>query len=169
MSKNSEIQIPGKTGKQSITQLITRNLNKHGEIKGKNKKETKNLRSMCCHHKYTKKGKLRPAIYNDGNGVCTCELCGQKFTTHLASGEEIKEVTGNFMQYVNQSKYATVAASLGKDTETYLAKMSVDVNHFPKVYGRINKAIEKKEKTKKRKNKNKRGLTSDSDSYGSWR
>ena len=162
-------QIPmGKN--QSIVKIITQSLNKHGEIKGRDKQETKNLKDMCMHHKLTKKGVLRPAIYNDGNGVCTCELCGKKFTTHLATKGEIKDVTANLMQYVDQAKYSTVAADLGKQTEGYLADLSIKVRQFKKVYSRVKKAINKKENTKKKKKKSRRGNNgSDSDSFGSWR
>ena len=35
--------------------LISKANRKHGLLKGKNKKETKQLRMMCPHHKITKK------------------------------------------------------------------------------------------------------------------
>ena len=75
--------------KGSITAKITDSLNKRGEIKGRNKKETKNLKAMCMHHKYTKKGKLRPEIINDGAGKCTCTMCTHSFSTEIKKKEKV--------------------------------------------------------------------------------
>ena len=48
-------------------------------IRGKSKKETKQLLAICPHHVYSKKGKLKPTIDYD-NGMCTCYLCGATFS-----------------------------------------------------------------------------------------
>lgn len=153
---------------KSTVQAVTNSLNKHGEIKGKDKKETKNLRAMCPHHKITKKGKIKPTIYNDGNGTCICEMCGHRFPTHLYTNDETKKVVGEMTQILDQSRYLAEAADLGKDTKAYLAQTSVSVAHFPKTYKKIRKVVEKSESTKRRKNKghNQKG---GSESYGGWR
>lgn len=167
MAKNKINEIP-QLKKGSLVQTITNNLNKHGEIRGSSKTETKNLRAMCPHHKINKKGKIKPTISNDGNGTCTCTMCGAKFSTHLYSKEESDKIVGKFRGMLDQSRFMTQAADLGKDTQSYLARLSVDTSHFGKTYGKIKKAIEKNESVKKKKNRNK-GFGGGSENYGGWR
>lgn len=163
--KRTEIKV---AGGRSTVQVVTNSLNKHGEIRGKDKKESKNLKAMCPHHKITKKGKIKPTVYNDGNGTCTCEMCGHKFPTHLYDKDETGKIVGKMTQLLDQSRYLAEAADLGKDTKQYLASTSVSVSHFPKTYGKIKKVVEKSENTKRRKNKG-RGGRGGSEVYGGWR
>lgn len=162
MGKKNELDIKG-----SLVATITNNLNKHGEIRGESKKQRKMLKAACPHHKITKKGKIKPTIYNDGNNTCTCEMCGAKFTTHLHTKEETKKIVGNMKEMLDQARFMNQAADLGKETATYLAKLSVDVSHFSKTYGKIKKAVERSENVKNKKKKN-RGNGGGS-SYGAWR
>lgn len=163
--KRTELKVAA--GKSSV-QVVTNSLNKHGEIRGENKKETKNLRALCPHHKITKKGKIKPTVYNDGNGTCTCEMCGHKFPTHLFDKDETSKIVGKMTQMLDQSRYMAEAADLGKETKNYLAQTSVQVAHFPKTYGKIKRVVEKSDSTKKRKNKNRNGRGG-SETYGGWR
>lgn len=165
MAKKNDVNIKG-----SIVATITNNLNKHGEIKGENKKETKNLKAMCPHHKITKKGKIRPTVTNDGNGTCYCSMCGHKFSTHLYTKDETKKIVGKFTGMLDQARFMNEAADLGKDTGAYLARLSVETSHFKKTYGKIKKAVERTEhvKKKKRGNNNRNGGNS-STNYGGWR
>ena len=146
--KNGKFNFDGKT---SIVAMITDNLNKHGEIKGSSKKETKNLKAMCPHHKITKKGKKRPTVYNDGNGTCTCEMCGAKFSTHLYNKDESNKIVGKFKSMLDQARFMAEATDLGKDTNNYLAKLSVDTAYFGKTYGKIKHVVERSDNMKKRK------------------
>lgn len=165
MSKDFKKQ----NGKQATVVKVTNSLNKHGVIKGKDKKETKMLKWQCPHHKLTKKGKLKSMIYNDGNGVCSCSMCGHKFPPRIANKTEIAKVVNKTIQYVDQARYMVTAADLGQESETYLERLSVDINRFPKVYGRIGHVINKHDNTKKKKNKNRnRYNDSGSSSYGGW-
>lgn len=161
-NKNNEVNIKG-----SIVATVTDSLNKHGEIRGSSKKETKNLKAMCPHHKITKKGKIKPTIYNDGQGTCTCEMCGAKFTTHLYSKEESNKVIGKMKMMLDQARFMNQAADTGKETGLYLAKLSVDLSHFGKTYGRMKKAVERTEDMKKRKNKSRNNAGGSN--YGSWK
>lgn len=165
-NKKTEIKVG--SGKSTV-QIVTNSLNKHGEIRGDNKKETKNLKAMCPHHKITKKGKIKPTVYNDGNGTCTCEMCGHKFPTHLFDKDEIGKIVGKMTQTLDQARYMAEAADLGKETKAYLAQTSVSVSHFPKTYGKIKHVVEKSENTKKKKNRNRNGGRGGSESYGGWR
>ena len=77
--------------KGNIVATITANLNKHGEIKGSNKKETKNLKAMCPHHKLTKKGKNKAMVWNNGDGSLKCTMCDNRVPTDLKSKEDVKK------------------------------------------------------------------------------
>ena len=74
---------------------ITKSLNKKGEIRGRSKKETKKLKAMCTHNKYNKKGKLKAAVFNTGDGYCICELCGKRFPTKLFDDNELKGIVND--------------------------------------------------------------------------
>lgn len=155
--------------KGSVAERISKSLNKHGEIKGENKKETKNLKAMCNHHKLTKKQKIKAMVYNNGNGQCTCTMCGKSFPTHLYDHEELMKVVGKTQSIVSQAAFMTAAAGLGKDTEKFIAELSIYLNQFPKVYGKVKTVVEKSEKVKKKK-KNKGYNNNDgSENYGGWR
>lgn len=165
MAKNkNKVEIKG-----SIVATITNNLNKRGEIKGNTKKETKNLKAMCTHHKINKKGKIKPAIYNDGNGVCVCELCGHKFDAHIYDKGELNKIVNKFTNVLDQSKYMAQASDLGKDTIEYLGELSVGVSHFSKTYNKISNVVRRADNIKNKKKKNKFGGDDGSTSYGGWR
>lgn len=151
----------------NIVAAVTESLNKHGEIKAKNKKETKNLKAMCPHHKINKKGKIKPTVCNDGNGVCYCTMCGHKFSTHLYTNDESKKIIDKFTGMLDQARFMNEAADLGKETGNYLGRLSVDTSHFGKTYKKIKKAVERTEhvKKKKRDRRNNNG----GNSYGGWK
>lgn len=170
MSKNNMKENDVKIVKGSIVATITNSLNKHGEIKGQNKKETKNLRAMCPHHRINKKGKIKPTIWNDGNGTCTCEMCGAKFTTHLYNKEELDKILGKTKAVLDQSRYMCESADLGKETAQFLADLSVKFSQFGKTYGKMKHSVERSENMKKKKNgKGKKTNGSGSENYGGWR
>lgn len=156
------------TGKKNVVDIITASRNKHGEIRGENKKETKNLKAICTHHYRNKKGKIKAAIINDGNGICTCELCGHRFPTKLYQKDDVDKQVGKVRELVDQSKFMVQSADLGKEGLHYLCTLSTYLTKFPKYYGKVKHTVEKSENTKKRKNKN-RNSNSGSESYGGWR
>lgn len=156
----------------SIVATVTNSLNKHGEIKGKDKKETKNLRAMCPHHKITKKGNIKATIINDGAGTCTCLMCGASWSTDLPDKDEVKKILKPVKELLDMSRFLAEAADLGKETKAYLAKVSVDMAHLPKTYNKITHVVKKSEsiKNKKRKgNKNNNSYDGGSQRYGGWK
>jgi uncharacterized Zn finger protein (UPF0148 family) len=164
MGKNKNINTMNIKG--STVSEVTNNLNKHGEIRGNNKNQTKNLRALCPHHKINKKGKLKMTIVNNGNGECTCLMCGRKFRTQLFDKKEVKDSVEDVREILDQARFMNIAADLGKETELYLAKVSVDISHLPKTYKRIRKATERTDSLKNKKKKSKKNYTP---SYGGWR
>ena len=156
-----------KNGK-SIVARVTDNLNKHGEIRGSSKKETKNLKAMCPHHKITKKGKVKPTVQNDGQGTCTCEMCNSKFTTHLANKDEINKIVRKTAEMLSQARFMAESADLGNETKAYLANVSVLLRQFPGVYNDITKVVKKSNDVKKKKKHN-GGGDNVSGNLGAWR
>ena len=168
MSKQMKDNKPVNIVKGNIVDTITNSLNKHGEIKGSNKKETKNLKVVCNHHRKNKKGKIRATIESDGNGGRVCTMCGQTISTHLYTSEEVHKTIGKTQTMLSQTAYMIQAAELGKDTAMYVANLSVNLSHFPKVYGKVKHVVERTDSAKKKKKKN-RGNNPGSESLGSWR
>ena len=164
---NGKKEIGGESCRQIVTQ-VTKSLNKHGEIRGKNKQQTKSLRAACPHHKITNKGKIKPTIVNRGDGTCYCTMCNRQFTTRLFTDDELGKVTGNFRSVLDQARFMATAADLGKDTTEYLTRISVDASLFKKTYGRIKKVVQKSNDVRSKKNKN-RSKGGGSESYGGWK
>ena len=124
-----------------IIDIISKNLNKKGRIKGKTKKETKALIAMCVHHKKNK------------------TINGQ-----LASDEEVAEIMKRPLAMIEQMKF--MAASMGADKETmrFVTTLSSLNARAPKVYRDMRKIVEKKSHLKNKKtNRNQNA------SFGGWR
>lgn len=165
MGKKKEIS--SESARQMVAQ-VTKSLNKHGEIRGKNKQQTKSLKAACPHHKITAKGKIKPTIVNRGDGTCYCSMCDHQFTTRLYNHDELEKITGNFRGVLDQARFMVTAADLGKETSEYLTRISVDTSMFKKTYGRIRKAVEKNNDVRGKKNKN-RNRGGGSENYGGWK
>lgn len=148
---------------------ITKSLNKKGEIRGRSKKETKKLKAMCTHHKYNKKGKLKAAVFNTGDGYCICELCGKRFPTKLFDDNELKGIVHDMKTINEQAKYMAVAIGGGKEAIDYFAKTGVVLQSYQKNYKKIRFTAQKQSKIhgKNKKNHNRNGMGG-SAQFGSW-
>ena len=147
--------------------LVTKNLNKKGVLKGNNKKETKELRAFCAHHKKSnKKHKDKPLTYNDGTGKCYCPACQKSFPTEFKDKAELKKFSKELDGLFQQAKFVSIAVN-GDNRMVYsVGKLSLEMKKFFKVYGRIRKVSEKRDKIKHKKNKNN---NNGSAQFGSWR
>ena len=158
MSKNKfEVTKPVK--------LVTEALNKKGALKGKSKKETKVLKALCPHHKYSKKGKLKPTIFNNGDGTCVCTMCGKKFPASLYNNENLGQIVGDMKTLNEQSKYMAVATGAGPATIDYYSQFGVMIGNYKKSYKKLRNVIAKQDSIKQKKKK-RAGTTSAQ--YGSW-
>lgn len=153
--------------RNKIIARITESRNKHGKIKGKDKKETKALKYMCFHHYYSKKGNIKPATINDNNGHIVCEMCGRTINTEIRKDSDIEEMIRNMMNIVDQTKFIVEASGMGAEAEDYLAKFSVELMKFKKVYKNVTKVALKNENVKTKKKKQK-SSGSGSENFGSW-
>ena len=155
----------GKTFK--AVSAISKARNKNGKIKGKNKKETKYLKRACAHHYYNKKGKLKPAFFNDSNGKCVCTLCERSFQTKIESKDNVRNDLEKTLSLANQAVTAAVAGGLGEKAVEKIVNFKVLLEEFPKDYSRIMKAISKEDNIKKKKKNNNNG-GGGSSQYGGW-
>ena len=146
---------------------ISKSLNKKGEIRGRSKKETKKLRAMCTHHKYNKKMKLKPAIFNTNDGYCVCTLCGKRFPTKLFDDNELKGIVGDMKTINEQAKYMSVAIGGGKEAVDYFTKTGAVLQSYQKNYKKIRFIAQKQSKIHGKK-KNKRNVATGSSQFGSW-
>lgn len=158
-----------RNAKIKSVQQCTKSMTKKGKLKGKNKKETRMLRNICTHHKYTKNGRLKPTIWNNEEGVCFCTMCGASFSTEPSTKSEIKNIVSPLKERTQQLKFATVACGLGQKTVDYATTMSVFLDQFSKVYNKTMKVAVKQNDAKYRKNNKGRNRRSNGSSrYGGW-
>ena len=155
-------------GDKSVVQMITNNLNKHGRIRGKNKKETKAMQEACPHHVIDrKKGKIkRKYSYNSETNTCTCKLCGKSWSATVENFDKLDKHLDKTDEYINQAKLFNVANGGGEHAQKYLAETAIHVGNFRKTYKKLGNAVLKQDKFKKKKKDNR---NSGSSQYGSWR
>lgn len=169
--KNDTFKVEGIKNGKSLVSTITNNLNKHGEIKGENKKETKKLKAVCPHHRVNKKGKIRPTIENH-DGVCYCKMCGAEFRAPLYENKELSAIVNKYKGVLNQAKFITQSADMGENMIGFFANANIYASETKKQYKKIRKIAEKSDRIKKKKggkNRNNGGYNSNSsDNYGSW-
>lgn len=145
--------------------LISNSLGKKGRIRGKSKKETKQLLAICPHHVYSKKGKLKPTIDYD-NGTCTCYLCGATFSAAPYDNAEFNKKHDDMTEIIDQAKFMSVEIGGGAETNEFLSSYAAQHKKFKKVYGKIKDVAVKQSKIKK--SKKKKSNSGGSSRYGSW-
>ena len=149
---------------------ITECMNKKGEIKGKSKKETKELRARCMHHRYTQRGKIRMAIKNNEDGYATCRLCKARFTTTPYAMEYVKKCIHKVQEIVNQMKFICIACNMGQDTQKYLEQLAILLSVLKKTYKKMLKVALKRDKIKNKQNSSKRRKNKeDAQTFGHWK
>lgn len=164
MSKeNKEKQ--GKSRIPAPVKAVTAHLNKKGKLRGKNKKETKMLYSICQHHIVSQNGKVKARISNN-DGMCTCKICGEQFPAAPFSNTEVKDAIGSVKQIVNQAKFLATALNAGEDTTKAFSEDAVMLQTLSKRYKRITKIAKKQGDMKKKKKGN--GNNNGSQQLGSW-
>ena len=145
-------------------QVTNKALTKKGKLKGRNKKETKELKNMCVHHRITKRGKLKPAYFID-NGECVCKMCQHRFPAKFFNSDEVDERFEDMTELVDQYKYLAVAVNAGNSACDYAAKFAVELPKIKKSYKKVVKIAKKQSNISKKKHKKK---YSGSSQYGSW-
>lgn len=145
--------------------VVTKYRNKKGDLKGKNKKETKMLKGICPHNCYSKKGKKKPTIFNNNDGTCICTMCGEKFPAKFYDNQELGNIVGDMKTLNNQAKYIATASDAGNDTVKFFSEVGVNLVNYKKYYKRVRKYVSTHDRIK---NKKKKKQTAGSSQYGSW-
>lgn len=146
---------------------LTKCLNKKGELRGSNKKETKMLKGICVHHKYNKNGKLKSTLFNNGDEYCLCTMCGQKVLPKFYEKDEVKDNVKAMKEMTNQLKFMAVATNSGENMVNYFCECGAMLQSYKKNAMKLT-TIAKKQGNVKNKKKNKNGGGSGSSQYGSW-
>lgn len=155
-------------------EFVEKYCNKHGRIREHkmSKKELRNVRASCPHHRYTKNGMLKSTVRDNGDGTVTCCICGARFSIRVASVDEIKKRTKWLMEQVDLLKWCLAGISencFDQDTMEYLVDFHKQLQMFPKVKKRITKVFQKTKQAKRKKAKRDAYQPSKSgSSYGSW-
>ena len=150
---------------QKLIQVHTDALNKHGELKGRNKKETKLLQATCCHHKLGKHGKIKMRVNPDQQaGMAHCTMCGHDFRIEPYTKEQRNEVINNFIELVDQTKYFAMASRVSEANIRQLAEASIVAEITRKINKKTTKAVVKQNNIDKKSRKNRSTST-----LGNWR
>lgn len=144
-------------------ELTTKHVNKKGEIKGKDKKETNLLKGACLHHTISKSGKKIKARLDVDGEYCTCRMCKEKMRKSFYTDNEINEVMVPAKQFVSQLKMMTAAIGADLPTQRRVVSIALGLNEAPKIYKKEREIAEKQEKKgKKKKNKDR------NTAFGAW-
>lgn len=157
--KTTRIDLGGK----KLIEFQTGMLNKHGELKGRNKKETKILKDTCMHHRINKKGKLKSRVEVAG-GVAHCTMCNNDFTAKPYSKDERDRICGDFYELVNNAKFMAAATHADENVQRVLAETAVNVRNVSKISKTLTKVVEKEDRMSKKEKKN----SNSSSSLGEW-
>jgi len=144
--------------------MVSRSTTKKGLLKGKNKKETKNLRAICPHHKITKNGNIKKML-EVSNDYCICLMCGARFPASLFKNDEIEEIVGDMKELNNQAKFLATATNAGNQMNDYFAEMGARLRTYKKNVIKVRNVADRQQNVKK---KNKKRDSYGSSQYGKW-
>ena len=152
-------------GSKNLVELHSKSLNKHGVLKGKNKKETKVLKATCMHHKYNKKGKLKSRISDvDKNGICHCTMCETDFRALPYNKEDRRKALDESLNLIDNTKfYITAVDPKNEAAQRLLAEADVAMRLVAKYNKKVTKIVMKKDNLTEKKKKNEVEST-----LGSW-
>lgn len=145
--------------------IVDKSLNKHGRIKGKNKKDTQLKRTSCVHHKYNRKGNLKTTCYPIGDNQLVCRRCGAIINTINYTKKDAKAAIEPVIDILETNKFVAAATNSGQSVVSYLVQTELMVKKLPKVSGKLSKIASKRSKVKNRRKKHD---SYDSSKYGSW-
>lgn len=150
-------------GGKKLIEFHTSCLNKRGELKGKNKKETRIIRDTCMHHKIGRKGKLKSRV-DVQESQAHCTMCGHDFTAEPYSKEDRKKVIGEIREFADHTKFIAAAVGADENTLRHLAEFSVGIDNINKINKQCTKIVKKTDQISKKKKKNRET----SSQLGSW-
>lgn len=140
------------SGVDTVTE-VSKHLNKHGKLTG-DKKSRKALRSICPHHALNRKGRVKPRIHIEGNKMCQCEICKERFKAGFYDDQEYAKAYNQMKPILSQAKLLTIATGADKRTVQDVAALNLRMDRFGKTYSSLRKISEKQDKVKNKKKKN---------------
>lgn len=158
--KTTTLNLNGK----KLIEYHTSCLNKHGELKGKNKKETKVIKDTCMHHKVGKKGKLKSRVNVTGE-TAHCTMCDQDFPATIYTKEDRRRIITDYREFLNNTKFMAAGIGAGEDTQRFLAESAVSIDNVNNINKKCSKIIRKQDQIAKKKKKNK---DTGNSKLGSW-
>ena len=103
---------------KDIMELVGKFRGKKGKLKVPgNKKLTKTLKRACAHHVYTKNGKTKNILANDGNRL-RCTACGTYVNPKPASKEDDANLENRMFNLYDQVEYLMVEANAADEDIT---------------------------------------------------
>ena len=166
MSTNKNKFNNGGKNQIGIVAFITKHVTKSGKLKGKNKKETKYLKSVCVHFMYNKKGKLKPMFFNDGQGECVCKLCARSFPAKIIENKDVDAACKLVISYIDQATAGAVSTGVSSKTIEKFAETKSNLDFFRKKG--YKKTVSVVTATDRVKNKKRKNRNSGNTSYGQW-
>lgn len=145
--------------------MVSKANTKKGRLKGRNKKETKLLKSVCPHQKQKKNGEIKSMI-DVQDGMCVCMMCGVKFPASLYSNKDMDEIVDSFREMNDQAKYLAHATNAGTKMCDYFCEMGANISHFKKNAKKVRNVADRQSNVKKKKKNNRSGYGSSQ--YGNW-
>lgn len=145
---------------------ITESLNKKGKIKADTKKNTKLLKDFCCHHSYSKKGKLKPRIDFSGNKA-HCTLCGEEIVIAPLSNESVNKAMDNIKTIANNAKFLATSINAGPETLRYWGTLQALAENAPKQYNKVKDIVDRQNNDKGKNRKKNKG--NNNGSVSGWR
>ena len=145
--------------------MVDKSLNKHGRIKGKNKKDTQLKKASCVHHKYNRKGNVKSTCFAINDHQLCCRRCGAIINTVNYTKKDVKEAIEPVIDIIETNKFVATAVNAGQGVISYLVQEELMLKKLPKVSGKLSKIASKRSNVKNRKKKND---SYDSSKYGSW-
>ena len=149
--KTTQLNLGGKR----LIEFHTASLNKHGELKGKNKKETRVIRDTCMHHKIGKKGKLKSRVDLIGDNMGHCTMCCHEFTITPYTKEDRKKIISDVTEMTDQTKFMAAAIGADESTQRALAEFSVGIRNLNRINKQCTKMVKKEDQLSKKNKKNK--------------
>lgn len=153
-------------GDANPVKIVSNSINGKGKIRG-NKKQKREVKAICNHYIYTRKGKLKPTIEPEGRGKCRCYICGDIVPMDLLQEGEIIKETKRVYDRVSQAAFMAQSLDAGKNVVAQITDTKNLLKKFPKTYTNLRKVAEKLDRTTKNKKKNK-NHNGGSSSLGQW-
>lgn len=157
---------------EQLIRNITEHRGKHGAIKvrgEKGKKKTKELKKLCMHYVYGKKGKLVNTLKMRDDNKLVCEACGRVVSMKRFDEREVKEVAKKAFDIIDRGLYL-MAGTNTKDNDTVMHALATKstIDKIFKTFINVEELILKRSRNKHKHGKKKGGSDSTAKAMKAW-